>query len=160
MDPILSALDKLREELSKAIAAQRFRQVFESTPAPVVTDRFAFTDPEDVHVDVYRLMGGDPERVLSVNLSNTDAGELCAHLSQAGVNALAQYLDQHRTDASDVLTHSVPPTRCDRARVGIGRCELNTGHSGTHRYCQHEWTAPQSFRVGDDPDAKGERTDG
>lgn len=145
MDPILSALDKLREELSRAIAAQKFRQTFGSSPVPVLTDRFTHADPEDVRVSVHRLMSGDPERVLSLNLSNTDAAEACAHLNQDAVNALAQYLDAHRTDGPTADPEPVTsPARCESVSPGMERfayrCELNTGHTMTHRYCQHEWT--------------------
>lgn len=171
MDPIFEALDKLRGELSKAIAAQKFRATF-----PDTTEPFRFADPESMVLEVYALAKFSPERVLSVSLDDGD-GMLCAHLSQEAVNALARYLDAHRTDVLEPLA----PSRCDRVRLddarcwlstghkgwhrysravpsrcpstsaGVGRCELNEGHLGTHKYCQHEWTGTDADTPSDAP---------
>jgi hypothetical protein len=149
MDPILSALDKLRDELSKAISTQTFRPA----PAPSVTEPFTFTDLDGDAIEVrptHTWANGDERRVLLAEVrpeGDTDRA-VYTYLSQGAVNALAQYLDQHRTDlltenGEFVAAHVKGRARCASLRpVLMDRCELDAGHTGKHRYGGAEWVGP------------------
>lgn len=114
--------------------------------------KFEYVDPDSDTLELTPFKanpngmeaGPGTSRVLALSVIQL-GDQSIVHLSQDAVNALAQYLDAHRTDGPTADPEPVTPlARCSSVSPGLARfayrCELNTGHTITHRYSQHEWT--------------------